>query len=140
VTILSIFKNNDTRVTVLEERLQTFDEISRQMLSKLEQAVDKISESNQNISRILIRHEERIDRSAEANGSMLQLIEKTEKDLESRINNNDKEISDLKKTRWIWIGILSASTFFLTQFKIVDRLFPHTPTNSPAPYARTLDK
>jgi gas vesicle protein len=119
----------DARLTVLEERLQAFDELSRQMLSKLEQAVDKISESNQNISRILTRHEERIDRSAEANSATLKIIERTESDLKDKIQTLETSIEDLKKTRWIWFGVVIAATFFINQFNLSQKLF-HTPPES----------
>jgi Mg2+ and Co2+ transporter CorA len=137
LNILAFFNKNqppnDVRVSLLEERLQTFDEISRQMLNKLEQAVDKISESNRNISQILIRHEERIDRSTEANGTMLQLIHKTESEIKTeivnheksnaeRFQNNEKQIEDLKRTRWLWAGIVMGFSFFLSQSKILDRV------------------
>jgi gas vesicle protein len=132
----------DARLTVLEERLQSFDEISRQMLTKLEQAVDKISESNQSISRILARHEERIDRSAEANNSTIRLIEKTEQELKNRISDTETSIDELKKTRWVWVGIVLASSFFFSQLRIGDRLFHHPPDNtSPGyVYARPVHK
>ncbi len=121
----------DVRVSVLEDRLQNFDEISRQMLNKLEQAVDKISESNRNISQILIRHEERIDRSAEANGTVLQLIHKTEGELKQEISNQQKQIEDLKKTRWIWAGIVIASSFFLGQSNMVSKVLHNLSVEAP---------
>jgi hypothetical protein len=126
------------RVSVLEERLQTFDEISRQMLNKLEQAVDKISESNRNISQILIRHEERIDRSAEANGTMLQLIHKTENELKAEMINQQKQVEDLKRTRWIWAGIVIASSFFLGQSGTLSKIFHQLPIET-VPYERRAD-
>jgi chromosome segregation ATPase len=113
----------DARLAILEERLQSFDEISRQMLTKLEQAVDKISESNQNISRILARHEERIDRSAEAHSSTLRLIERTELELKEKISGIEKSLEDLKKTRWIFAGIIIAATFFLPHIDLTENIF-----------------
>lgn len=124
------------------------------MLSKLEQAVEKISESNQNISQILIRHEERIDRSAEANDSILALLDKNEQDLKGEIERQDKKFTDeigkhetkiksmsdtieeLKKNRWIIVGAVIASSFFLNQLKVFDRLFSPPQTTTPTPLIR----
>lgn len=106
------------RLEVLEERLNSFDEISRQMLTKLEQAVDKISESNQNISRILARHEERIDKSNEANTSTLRLIERTETEINTKISGLERSVEDLKKTRWVFAGVFLAVTFLLPHLNI----------------------
>lgn len=115
--------NPATRLTLLETRLASFDELSRQMLDKLEQAVDKISESNQNISLILTRHEERIDRSAEANSSTLRLIERTELELKEKISNIEKSLEELKKTRWIFAGVILAATLLLPHLNLAEKIF-----------------
>jgi lipopolysaccharide biosynthesis regulator YciM len=117
----------NVRVSVLEEKLQVYEDISKKMLSKLEQAVEKISESNANISQILIRHEERIDRASEAENTLLRLIEKTEEDLSDRIDTNTSEIDGLKKNRWLLAGIVIGITFILSQFRVFDYILPQPP-------------
>lgn len=119
----------NVRVSVLEEKLQVYEDISKKMLSKLEQAVEKISESNANISQILIRHEERIDRASEAENTLLRLIEKTEEDLSDRIDTNTSEIDGLKKNRWLLAGIVIGITFILSQFRVFDYILPQPPPN-----------
>lgn len=123
--------DSSTRLTLLENRLTSFDEISRQMLDKLEQAVDKISESNQNISLILTRHEERIDRSAEANSSTLRLIERTELELKEKISSLEKAVEELKKTRWIFAGVVLAISAFLPHMGIGENIFNIQESNFP---------
>jgi ElaB/YqjD/DUF883 family membrane-anchored ribosome-binding protein len=119
------------------------------MLSRLEQAVDKISESTREISQILIRHEERIDRASEANAAVVQLINKTEnelksdlkqksKDIEDRVNKNTVDIDDLRKNKWIWVGVMAASSFFLGQLEVFDTLQFFTPQRSGTEYIRPL--
>lgn len=133
------------RISLLEEKLQAYDELSKQMLSKLEQAVEKISESNQSISQILIRHEERIDRSNEANDAILAMLNRNEHDFKDEIEKQDKKFSDkiksheekiktintsveeLKKNRWILLGIALASTFFINQLRIIDKIIDTPP-------------
>lgn len=130
-----MFNSNDlpfkTRVSLLEERLSSYDELSKQMLSKLEQAVEKISESNRNISQILIRHEERIDRANDENNAMIQLINKVdtdlrkdskefEKEVHEKIGTNTKAIDDLIKGKWIWVGAVAAASFLLGQLRVVE--------------------
>lgn len=126
-----MFKNNsapyNVRVSVLEERFQAYEDLSRQMLSKLEQAVEKISESNTNISQMLIRHEERIDRASEAESTILKLIDKTDTDLSKRIETNTSEIDGLKKNRWLLAGVVIGITFILSQFRVFDYILPQPP-------------
>lgn len=150
---MSIFGNFDlpvkTRVSLLEERIASYDEISKQMLSRLEQAVDKISESTREISQILIRHEERIDRASEANAAVVQLINKTEnelksdikqksKDIEERVDKNTEDIEDLRKSKWIWVGVMAASSFFLGQLEVFDTLQLLPPPQGNIDYIRPL--
>lgn len=152
---MSIFGNPDipykTRVSLLEERLSYYDEISKQMLSKLEQAVDKISESTRDISQILIRHEERIDRASEANAAIVQLIGKTEaelkekidktiEDVKEQVDTNSLAIDDLKKNKWIWVGIAMAVSFLVGQFRIGDHIQLPKPSapGSGAEYVRPV--
>jgi ElaB/YqjD/DUF883 family membrane-anchored ribosome-binding protein len=150
---VSIFGNFDlpvkTRVSLLEERIASYDEISKQMLSRLEQAVDKISESTREISQILIRHEERIDRASEANAAVIQLINKTEnelkntltqksKDIEERVDKNTADIEDLRKNKWIWVGIMAASSFFLGQMDVFNTIEQFTPQQDKPEYVRPL--
>lgn len=150
---MSVFGNFDlpvkTRVSLLEERIASYDEISKQMLSRLEQAVDKISESTREISQILIRHEERIDRASEANAAVIQLINKTEnelksdliqksKDIEDRVDKNTVDIEDLRKNKWIWVGIMAASSFFLGQLEVFDTIRELTPQRNETEYTRPL--
>lgn len=136
---VAMFNSNDlpfkTRVSLLEERLSSYDEVSKQMLNKLEQAVEKISESTRDISQILIRHEERIDRANDENNAMIQLINKIdtdirkdikdfEKEANDKISTNTKSIEDLVKGKWIWVGAVAAASFFLGQLRVVEIFNP----------------
>lgn len=131
---MDVFKGNglpyNVRVSILEERLQAYDEVSKQMLTKLEQAVEKISESTRDISQILVRHEERIDRATETNSAIEKLIEKTETELSNRIDQAENDIEDLKRNRWIWLGAIIASSFFLSQIRVFEYIMPPPPSDA----------
>jgi hypothetical protein len=55
--------SQDSKVAVLESKLNIYEDLSREMLSKLESAVEKISEGNNRIAQILTKHDERIEQS-----------------------------------------------------------------------------
>lgn len=136
-------KQNDfpysVRVPLLEEKLSSYDEISKKMLERLEKAVEEISKSSQNISAILVRHEEKIERANEANSAVVQLINKVEEELTEKIDDNASDIDEIKKTRWVWFGIAVASAFFLNQFNVLDRLMtPHPSSPPPSPSVQRL--
>ena len=53
------FGISNKQLAVLESKFQIYENLTQQMLYKLEKAVDKISESNHTVAIILERHENR---------------------------------------------------------------------------------
>jgi acetylglutamate kinase len=67
--------NDGSKVAVLESKLDMYEELSKEMLSKLETAVDKISEGNNRIATILAKHDERIDQSIKSDELIIKMID-----------------------------------------------------------------
>ena len=89
----------------LQTKLDIYEELSKEMLDKLERAVATISENSNRVAIVLERHESRLDKSDENDRAILKLIEKVEEKLdavESRVN-------DISKFRWISVGIAIAA-------------------------------
>jgi len=110
--------NNNTDVKVLESKLSIYEELSREMLAKLENAVDKISESNARIANILTKHDERIDQSARSDELIMKMIEdhkKYDNEMFEKISDKfetvDTEITNLSKFRWQSGAIIGAVMF-----------------------------
>ena len=51
------------RLAVLESKLDIYEDLSKEMLDKLERAVGTISENSNRVAVILERHENRLDES-----------------------------------------------------------------------------
>lgn len=132
---MSVFGSQEvpfkTRVSLLEERLSAYDEVSKQMLTKLEQAVEKISESNNNISKVLIRHDERIEKAAEDSSDSLRNIEKTKTELKNEIKTLSDNFSRTNRFIWMGLGMAALSSVLLSQIEIADFFFSPPPL---APY------
>lgn len=132
---MSVFGSQEvpfkTRVSLLEERLSAYDEVSKQMLTKLEQAVEKISESNNNISQILIRHDERIEKAAEDSSDSLRNIEKTKTELKGEIKALSDNFSRTNRFIWMGLGMAALSSVLLSQIELADFFFY---PSSRAPY------
>lgn len=110
------------RVSLLEERLRSYDEITRKMVEKLEQAVDKISESNILMSQIVIRHEETMNGLIEKGELEVKYLNAELKTVKEGLQGNTKAVDDLRRTRWVWVGILTAIGFLFTEvggFKVI---------------------
>ena len=70
-----MFAKDDPKVAVLESKLDIYEELSREMLSKLESAVEKISEGNTRIAQILAKHDERIEQSMKSDELIIKMID-----------------------------------------------------------------
>lgn len=96
-------------IQILEAKFSIYEDLSKEMLDKLERAVDKISESNMNVALILERHENRLEQSDRADNAIMELI----KDVRNKIGNLEKKVEDLSKFRWITIGVATAATIVI---------------------------
>jgi len=94
---------------VLEAKFQIYEDLSKEMLDKLERAVDKISEGNQAVALILERHENRLEQSDRADTAIMELI----KDVKAKLCTLEKKVEDLSKFRWITVGVIGAATLVI---------------------------
>lgn len=92
------------RVAVLEERLQNFETF----VSKLDSAIEKIAEVNNNVSRMLAVHEERISKQEEIDSVLFDKIDKLRDKMDSDHDSVSKRLSILERKLWIGLGALGA--------------------------------
>ena len=105
--------SNSSKVAVLESKLDMYEDLSREMLSKLESAVDKISEGNTRIAEILAKHDQRIEQTVKSDELIIKMIdeiksneEKNHKIIHDRIDKIQVEIKAFSKFRWQVGGVL----------------------------------
>jgi len=98
---------SDSKVAQLQTKLDIYEDLSREMLAKLESAVDKISEGNARIAQILAKHDERIEQSIKSDELIIKMIdeiksneEKNHKVIHGRIDKIQEEIKGFSKFRW----------------------------------------
>lgn len=104
------------KLAVLESKLGIYEDLSKEMLDKLERAVDKISEGNNQIAQVLARHEAKLDQSERADELLLHMMEemKTANSKEheaviKRIEGVEGRVNDLATFRWITVGVATAA-------------------------------
>ena len=66
------------KLQVLESKLDIYEDLSKEMLDKLERAVATISDNSNRVAIILERHENRLDEGEKTNEAIMKLIEKVE--------------------------------------------------------------
>ena len=82
--------NDNSKVAVLESKLDMYEELSKEMLTKLETAVEKISEGNNRIAQILTKHDERIEQSMKTDTLIIKMID----ELKETEDKNNKIIHE----------------------------------------------
>jgi len=102
-------------LSILEAKFQIYEDLSKEMLDKLERAVDKISEGNNAVALILERHESRLEQVDKADAAILELI----KGINNKLEKLERKVEDLSKFRWVTMGVattaiivIGSATFF----------------------------
>ena len=92
------------KLAVLESKLDIYEDLSKEMLDKLERAVGTISENSNKIAVILERHENRLDESERTDNLIIKMIdelkeqeEKNHTILHERIDRIQKKVDSNQK-------------------------------------------
>lgn len=112
--------SSQSKLDVLESKLTIYEQLSREMLDKLESAVGKISESNQRIATILAKHDERIEQSVRNDELIIRMIEEVKQNNDKehdivikRIESVETKVEDLFKFRWQAAGVSALAVFLV---------------------------
>lgn len=112
--------NGNSKLDVLESKLNIYESLSREMLDKLENAVDKISDANQHIATILTKHDERIDQSIKTDELIVKMIEdvkeqnsKEHASVIKRLETVEANITELSKFKWQAAALVGAAVLIV---------------------------
>jgi chromosome segregation ATPase len=97
------------KLAVLESKLDIYEDLSKEMLDKLERAVATISENSNRVAIILERHENRLAESERADQLIIKMIEELkeeitdiDKGVKLKFHEQNKKIEENQK--WIWMA------------------------------------
>ena len=85
------------KLAVLESKLSIYEDLSKEMLDKLEKAVGTISENSNKIAVILERHENRLDESERADKLIISMLEEMKARHEKDNETIHSRVSALQK-------------------------------------------
>jgi len=85
------------KLAVLESKLSIYEDLSKEMLDKLEKAVGTISENSNKIAVILERHENRLDESERADKLIIGMLEEMKARHEKDNETIHSRVSALQK-------------------------------------------
>lgn len=118
----------DTKIAVLEERLSSYEI----MMRKIDEAIQIMGKTSQNISKMLAVHEERIEQCTKADDYISRLIEELKSEnkdshqvVVERIEKVETKLEEVIKFRWIIVGVFAVVSFAISQsHMVVDILTP----------------
>ena len=90
------------KVAVLEEKLQNFEAL----VTKLDSAIEKIAEVNNNVSRMLAVHEERISNQERIDTVLFDKIDKLRDKMDSDHDGVVARLSLLERKLWVVVGAM----------------------------------
>ena len=85
------------KLAVLESKLNIYEDLSKEMLDKLEKAVGTISDNSNKVAIILERHEGRLDESERADKLILNMLEEMKERHEKDNELIHTRVSQLQK-------------------------------------------
>jgi len=104
----------NVKVAVLQQKLEDLKHI----VIKLDDAIEKLSEVNINVGRMLAVHEQRITTQEETDNEIMRKVD----NLSEKINVNNQstltKIQNLEKKVWIGIGIITCIVFFIDNIEM----------------------
>jgi tetrahydromethanopterin S-methyltransferase subunit G len=104
----------NVKVAVLQQKLEDLKHI----VIKLDDAIEKLSEVNINVGKMLAVHEQRITTQEETDNEIMRKVD----NLSEKINNNNQstltKIQNLEKKVWIGIGIITCIVFFIDNIEM----------------------
>lgn len=95
------------KVAVLEQKLMDFANV----VSKIDDAITKLSDVNANITKMLAVHEERIEQCNKSDNLIIKMIDnlkldnaKEHQEVIERIESIEDEIKEVGKIKWMTVG------------------------------------
>ena len=107
-------QSENVKLAVLEEK---YDGI-KQITSRIEDAIEKLSEVNSNVSRMLAVHEERISNQEETDSVLFVKIDKLRDKVDGDCDGLRGRIQILERKVWIGIGVVMCFNFIFSAPRI----------------------
>jgi CHASE3 domain sensor protein len=124
------------KLAVLESKLDIYEDLSKEMLDKLERAVSTISDNSNKIAIVLERHENRLDEGERVNDAIVQMIKDHQKYDDRMFKNINDKIEELNKktdrnTRFV-IGATAVIATIVTVLQVAPPIIRLLTSQGPA--------
>jgi uncharacterized coiled-coil protein SlyX len=110
----------EIRVAVLEQKLEDLKDI----IVKIDDAIEKLSEVNSNVTKMLAVHEQRISKQEETDSILFTKIDKLRDKVDRDYDSIVSRVQIIEKRVWMAIGAIACITFLVNNTRVIEILTP----------------
>ena len=110
----------EIRVAVLEQKLEDLKDI----IVKIDDAIEKLSEVNSNVTKMLAVHEQRISKQEETDSVLFAKIDKLRDKVDRDYDAIVSRVQTIEKRVWMAIGAIACITFLVNNTRVIEILTP----------------
>ena len=110
----------EVKVALLEQKLEDVKDI----IVKIDDAIEKMSEVNSNVGRMLAVHEQRITKQEEVDNLLFTKIDKLRDKVDRDYDALITRVQIIEKRVWMAIGVIAAVTFLANNTRMIEILTP----------------
>ena len=110
----------EIKVALLEQKIEDVKDI----IIKIDNAIEKLSEVNSNVSKMLAVHEERITKQEETDNILFAKIDKLRDKVDRDYDALIARVQAIEKRVWMAIGAIACISFIINNARAVQILTP----------------
>ena len=112
--------SEEIKVALLEQKIEDVKDI----IIKIDNAIEKLSEVNSNVSKMLAVHEERITKQEEIDNILFAKIDKLRDKVDRDYDSIVSRVQNIEKRVWMAIGAIACITFLMNNPQVSKVLTP----------------
>ena len=110
----------EIKVAILEQKLEDLKDI----IVKIDDAIEKLSEVNSNVTKMLAVHEQRISKQEETDSILFTKIDKLRDKVDRDYDSIVSRVQTIEKRVWMAIGAIACITFIMNNTRVIEILTP----------------
>jgi len=112
----------EVKVAILQQKLEDLKDI----IVKIDDAIEKMSEVNSNVGKMLAVHEQRITKQEEIDNLLLAKVDKLRDKVDRDYDTIISRVQTIEKRVWMAIGAIACITFLMNNTRVIEILTPDT--------------
>jgi uncharacterized coiled-coil protein SlyX len=110
----------EIKVAILEQKLEDLKDI----IVKIDDAIEKLSEVNSNVTKMLAVHEQRISKQEETDSILFTKIDKLRDKVDRDYDALVSRVQTIEKRVWMAIGAIACISFLMNNTRVIEILTP----------------